>query len=417
MARHAETERLTVKGLPDELVKSNDHGSHWGMAALLAALGMVSPFSLDTFYPSFPAIAREFSITTFQLQQTITAYMVPFALMTLVQGPLSDALGRRPVVLAGLSIYSLASIACVLAPSFAALLVFRAVQGMSAGVGMAVGRAIIRDLHEGPQAQKLMSAITMIFSIAPAIAPVLGGWIHVLLGWRYVFGFMVVTGVSLVVLSYLLLPETHPFERRVRFDVPKLAHTLLRIATTREFMLLALALGVTFAAMITFIGAAPAIVLGHWHMGETSFAALFVPLICGILGGAWLSGRLAGRIPGGRQIAIGYALTLSGGLVTVLLHASLAEPPVFPQQLCITLIATGVQMMMPIYALRMLDLFPDARGSAASVQSCATLGIGAIFIGGFVPALSHSMLALGLESLLAAVAGFIIWRFVWPKGH
>ena len=88
-----------MKIVPDELVKENDHGSHWGMAALLAALAMVSPFSLDTFYPSFPEIAREFSITTFQLQQTITAYMVPFALMTLIQGPLSDALGRRPVVL------------------------------------------------------------------------------------------------------------------------------------------------------------------------------------------------------------------------------------------------------------------------------------------------------------------------------
>jgi DHA1 family bicyclomycin/chloramphenicol resistance-like MFS transporter len=406
-----------VKIVPDELVKENDHGSHWGMAALLAALAMVSPFSLDTFYPSFPAIAREFSITTFQLQQTITAYMVPFALMTLIQGPLSDALGRRPVVLAGLSVYSLASIACVLAPTFAALLTFRAVQGMSAGVGMAVGRAIIRDLHEGPQAQKLMSAITMIFSIAPAIAPVLGGWIHVLFGWRYVFGFMVVTGVSLVTLSYLLLPETHPFERRVRLDVPKLAHTVFRIATTREFMLLAFALGVTFAAMITFIGAAPAIVMGHWHMGETSFAALFVPLICGILGGAWLSGRLAGRIPGSQQIGIGYTLALTGSVAAVLLHATMTEPPVFPQQFCITVIATGVQMMMPIYALRMLDLFPDVRGSAASVQSCVMLGIGAIFIGGLVPTLSHSMLALSLESLLAALAGFGVWWFIWPKGH
>lgn len=406
-----------MKIVPDELIKENDHGSHWGMAALLAALAMVSPFSLDTFYPSFPAMAHEFSLSAWQIQQTITVYMVPFALMTLIQGPLSDALGRRPVVLVGLFVYSLASLACVLAPTFALLLACRALQGMSAGVGMAVGRAIIRDLHDGPEAQKLMSTITMIFSIAPAVAPVLGGWIHVLLGWRYVFGFMVLIGVALVTMSYLLLPETHPFERRARLDVPKLAHTVLRIATTREFMLLALALGVTFAAMITFIGAAPAIVMGHWHMSETSFAALFVPLICGVIGGAWLSGRLAGRIPGGKQIGIGYALALSGASLTVLLHATMDAPPVFPQQVLITLIATGVQMMMPIFALRMLDLFPDARGSAASVQSCVMLGIGAIFLGALVPALSHSMLALSLESLLAALAGFIIWRLVWQKGH
>lgn len=402
-----------MKVVPDELVKQPDSGSHWGMAALLAALAMVSPFSIDTFYPSFPAIAREFSLTAWQIQQTITVYMVPFALMTLVQGPLSDALGRRPVVLAGLMIYSVASIACVFAPSFAFLLAFRALQGMSAGVGMAVGRAIIRDLHEGPQAQKLMSTITMIFSVAPAIAPVLGGWIHVWFGWRYVFGFMVVAGVSLVVMSYVLLPETHPFERRSRLNVAALARTVARIASNREFMLYALALGVTFASMITYIGAAPAVVMGHWHMGETQFAALFVPLICGIISGAWLSGRLAGRIPGRKQIAIGYTLALTGGGLTVLLHTFVESPPVFPQQVLITLIATGVQLMMPIFALRMLDLFPDARGSAASVQSCVMLGIGAIFLGGLVPAISHSMFALSLGSFLAAITGFCIWRLSW----
>ena len=401
-----------MKVVPDELLKKPDNGSHWGIAALLAALAMVSPFSIDTFYPSFPAISQEFSLSIWQIQQSITVYMVPFALMTLVQGPLSDALGRRPVVLAGLLIYSMASVACVFAPTFAVLLTFRAVQGMSAGVGMAVGRAIVRDLHEGPQAQKLMSAITMIFSIAPALAPVVGGHIHVWLGWRYVFAFMVIAGVALMVLSYALLPETHPMERRTRLHVGVLAQTLVRIASTREFMLYAFALGISFAAMVTFIGAAPAVVMQHWHLHETQFAALFVPLICGILGGGLISGRLAGRVRGRRQIAIGYSLALFGSGATVLLHAT-TTPPVLLQQVLITIIATGVQIMMPIFALRMLDLFPEARGAAASVQSCVMLGTGALFIGGLVPAVSGSMLALSLCSFLAAVTGFCIWRFSW----
>ena len=403
-----------MKVVPDELIKENDKGgSHWGIAALLAALAMVSPFSIDTFYPSFPAISHEFSLTTWQIQQTITVYMLPFALMTLIQGPLSDALGRRPIVLVGLFVYSLASIACVFAPTFGFLLAFRAMQGMSAGVGMAVGRAIIRDLHEGPQAQKLMATISMIFSIAPAIAPVIGGWIHVWFGWRYVFGFMVITGVSLVVLSYVLLPETHPFEKRAKLDVGALARTVGRILSNRQFMLYAFALGTTFSAMIAFIGAAPAIVMHHWHLGETQFAYLFVPLIIGIMGGAFLSGRLAGRIPGTRQIAIGYAITLSGGALTVLLQALVDSPPVFAQQVLITVVALGVQLMMPIYALRMLDLFPDVRGSAASVQSCVMLGVGAVFLGALVPAISHSMLELAIGSLSAAVVGFLIWRSAW----
>ncbi len=403
-----------MKVVPDELIKGNvKGGSHWGIAALLAALGMVSPFSIDTFYPSFPAISQEFSLSAWQIQQSITVYMLPFALMTLVQGPLSDALGRRPVVLVGLLIYSFASVACVFAPSFAFLLAFRAVQGMSAGVGMAVGRAIIRDLHDGPQAQKLMATISMIFSIAPAIAPVLGGWIHVWFGWRYVFGFMVVTGVSLVVLSYLLLPETHPSGRRAQLNIAALARTVGRIASNREFMLYALALGTTFSAMITFIGAAPAIVLGHWHLGETQFAYLFVPLIIGIVAGAFLSGRLAGRMTGKNQISIGYTLTLAGGALSVMLHAFVNSPPIFAQQVLITVVALGVQLMMPIFALRMLDLFPDVRGSAASVQSCVMLGVGAVFLGALVPAISHSMLALASGSLAAALAGFLIWRSVW----
>lgn len=403
-----------MKVVPDELIKDdNKGGSHWGMAALLAALAMVSPFSLDTFYPSFPAMSQEFSLTTWQIQQTITVYMLPFALMTLVQGPLSDALGRRPVVLAGLIIYSLASIACVFAPSFAFLLAFRALQGMSAGVGMAVGRAIIRDLHEGPQAQKLMATISMIFSIAPAIAPVLGGWIHVWFGWRYVFGFMVITGVSLCVLSYILLPETHPFERRAKLDVAGLGRTLLKIASNRTFMMYALALGTTFSAMITFIGAAPAIVLGHWHLAETQFAYVFVPLIIGIMGGAFLSGRLAGRATGTKQIKIGYTLTLAGGVLSVMLQTLWDSPPIFPQQVLITTMALGVQIMMPIYALRMLDMFPEVRGSAASVQSCVMLGVGALFLGGVVPAISHSMVLLAVGALTAAVIGFLIWRSVW----
>lgn len=403
-----------MKVVPDELIKDdNKGGSHWGMAALLAALAMVSPFSLDTFYPSFPAISQEFSLTTWEIQQTITVYMLPFALMTLIQGPLSDALGRRPVVLVGLVVYSLASVACVFAPSFAFLLAFRAIQGMSAGVGMAVGRAIIRDLHEGPQAQKLMATISMIFSIAPAIAPVLGGWIHVWFGWRFVFGFMVITGASLCVLSYILLPETHPFERRAKLDFGGLGRTIWHIASDRTFMMYALALGTTFSAMIMFIGAAPAIVLGHWHLAETQFAYVFVPLIIGIMGGAFLSGKLAGRVEGTKQIKIGYTLTLAGGVLSVMLQAFVDSPPIFPQQVFITVMALGVQLMMPIYALRMLDMFPEVRGSAASVQSCVMLGVGALFLGGIVPAISHSMALLTLGALIAAMIGFLIWRSVW----
>jgi DHA1 family bicyclomycin/chloramphenicol resistance-like MFS transporter len=388
----------------------NDSRTHWGLVALLAALVMVSPFSVDTFYPSFPAIASEFALTDWQMQQTITIYMLPFALMTLIQGPLSDALGRRPVVLGGLLVYAAASVACVFAPSYGALLTFRALQGMSAGVGMAVGRAIVRDLHEGPEAQRLMSTITMIFGVAPALAPVIGGWIHVLLGWRSVFGFMVLIGVLLVIVSYLKLPETHPPDRRVALHAGELARTVRTIASSGLFMLLAITTGANLATILMFIGAAPAIILNHWGLGATEFAYLFLPVIVGIVGGAYISGKLAGRIPGDRQIGYGFATTIGAIALSVALHVLLESPPILAQQILITLGAAGVQLVIPVMVLHMLDLFPAVRGSAASVQTCVMLATGAFVMGAVVPAINGSMLSISVGALTVSVLSFVIWR-------
>jgi DHA1 family bicyclomycin/chloramphenicol resistance-like MFS transporter len=380
--------------------------THRGLAVLLAALATVSPFSIDTFFPSFPAITAQFALNSWQMQQTLTSYLVPFAIMSLVLGPLSDALGRRPIVLVGLTVYSAASIACAASPSFAWLLTFRAVQGMSAGVGMAVGRAIVRDLHE---AQRLMSTITMIFGIAPAIAPVVGGWIHVAFGWRAVFIFMVGIGVALIIASYLRLPETHPEERRVPLHPGSLAHTAWRIASNHEFILLALAAGTTLCAMMTYLGAAPAIVLGFWHLTETQFAWLFVPIIAGFMLGAWLSGRLAGRIAGRRQVGVGFAVSLASSGLVLGLHAAVHPLPIVVQEVFIGIDALGVQLVMPILALRMLDLFPASRGSAASVQSCVMLLTGSVCIGLAVPALAGALLYLAAGSFGATLLAFGLW--------
>jgi DHA1 family bicyclomycin/chloramphenicol resistance-like MFS transporter len=389
---------------------NNHTRTHWGLAALLAALTMVSPFSLDTFFPSFPAIAAEFSLADWQLQQTITAYMVPFALMVLVHGPLSDALGRRPVVLVGLTVYGLASIACVFAPTFGSLLVFRALQGMSAGVGVAVGRAIVRDLHEGPQAQRMLASVSMIFGVAPAVAPIIGGWIHVAWGWRSVFGFMVVLALALLLISYLRLPETHPRQRRTRLDASGLARTLWGMASHREFMLLALAAGVEFSSVVSYIGAAPAIVLQHWHLSETEFHWLFVPLILGMIAGSFLSGRLAGRVAPQSQIAAGFSVTALGSGLLFVLHSLDPQMPVALQIPLLTISALGMNLVMPVVMLRMLDLFPDARGSAASVQTCVMLLIGAFSIAVLVPLAHGSMPTLALNATCASLIGFLLWR-------
>ena len=385
-------------------------GRHARLAILLAALSMAGPFSIDTFFPSFHAIATQFSISAWAVQQTLTVYMLPLSFMSLVQGPLSDAIGRRPVILTGLLVYTAASIGCTLAPTFGFLLLFRALQGSSVGVGVIVGRAVIRDLYDGPQAQKLLSLVTMIFAFAPSVAPIIGGWIHITLGWRAVFGFMATFGLILAVASYWALPETHPPERRPPLHVPDLARTARRVASHGEFLLLALALGANFAAIMCFIGAAPTVVTTHWHLSETQFANLFFPVITGFAIGAWISGRMAGRLTADRQVRWGYTVTLPVGILTVLLHLLIKEPPLLLQQFLLTGDAIGVQLVSPVVTLRMLDLFPKARGSAASVQSAISIVISAVVFGALAPLASGSMLTLSAVSLCAAVIGFSLWR-------
>ena len=381
-----------------------------GMALLLATLSMVSPLSVDTFFPSFPAIAEYYHLTEWQVQQLITAYLIPFSCFTLVHGPLSDALGRRPVVIAGLCVYTAASIGCVFAPTFGVLLLARAIQGTAAGIGPTVARAVVRDLYEGPNAQRLMSAMMMIFSVAPAMAPVIGGWIHVTLGWRSVFGLMVTLGVVLGALAWLFLPESHPPQKRSKLHVGELAGTSMRIARDGRFMLLAFSAALCFGAVLTFIGAAPAIVMKTWGLSETQFHTLFIPIIGGFMVSSFVSNRTAGRLPRSKQLAIGFALMIAASALATALESLVPVPPRLAQQALLFVLAFGAQFIFPILALEMLDIFPAARGAAASVQSFIALGVCSLEMGFLSPVLEGSLLKLSALALAGSLLGLALWR-------
>ncbi|MCL4780676.1 MAG: multidrug effflux MFS transporter [Gammaproteobacteria bacterium] len=388
--------------------------TYLGLAVLLAGLSMVSPFSIDTFFPSFRAMEAELQVSRWQMQQTLTAYMLPYAVTALFHGPLSDALGRRPVIIWGLGFYTLGSLACVLAPNFISLLAFRALQGATAGAGMVVGRAIVRDLYEGPQAQRLMSLVTLIFGVAPALAPVIGGWIHVVLGWRAVFAFLALFGLVLVIASHLRLPETHAAERRMPFSLRELTMAAYRVIRDRQFVLLALAASCNFLGAFCYVGAAPALILDHWQLGETQFIWLFLPIIAGFTLGAILSGQLAGRVPPMRQAGFGFALIAVTVTLRLFLHWQLAELPIWLQQAALFLSGIATQLVFPVLTLRMLDLFPQARGSAASMQSFVSLSVASLATGVFVPLVQASLLQLALLSASSVWLGVLLWRLeIW----
>ena len=380
-----------------------------GMALLLATLSMVSPLSIDTFFPSIPAIAADFGLSPWQVQQVITSYMLPYATFTLVHGPLSDALGRRGMVIAGMLLYTVASVGCVVAPTFGLLLVARMLQGVAAGIGPTIARAVVRDLYEGHNAQRLMSIMMMIFSVAPAIAPVLGGWLHVAFGWRSVFGFMVLMGACLAVCAWVALPETHPPEKRSEFHLGQLARTTGRILASLDFMLLAVSAAMCMGAIMVFIGSAPAIIIDRWHLTETQYYYLFTPVVTGFMISSFIASRMAGRVSRAAMLRFGYLLMTGAAAVLTVLLFWRTDLPIFPQQALLFAMSFGAQFTFPILTLEMLDLQPRARGAAASVSSFVALGGGALVMGTLAPALAGVLPRLALASTIGGALGFLLW--------
>ena len=193
-------------------------GPQWVFAVLLALLGMLGPFSIDTYLPAFADITRSLDATPVQMQQTLSAYLFGFAFMSLFHGAISDSFGRRPVVLWGLAAFTLASAGCALSDSIGQLIFFRAMQGLSTGAGIVVSRAVIRDMFPPSQAQKVMSQVTIFFGVAPAIAPMVGGWMLAHVNWAGIFWFLTGVGVVLWVAIYRALPETLHVTQRQGFN-------------------------------------------------------------------------------------------------------------------------------------------------------------------------------------------------------
>ena len=380
------------------------------MALLLGTLSTVSPLSIDTFFPSIPAIAADFDLSPWQVQQIITSYMLPYAVFTLVHGPLSDALGRRNLVILGMLLYTAASAGCAFAPSFGALLFCRVLQGIAAGIGPTIARAVVRDLYDGHNAQRLMSIMMMVFSVAPAIGPVIGGLLHVAFGWRSVFGFMVFMGLCLALFAYLSLPETHPPEKRSEFHLGQLARVSGGIMASADFMLLAFSAALSVGSVMLFIGSAPVIIIDRWHLAETQYFYLFGPVVSGFMSSSFIASRLAGVVSRPVMLRFGFLLMTAATALMLLLQSTVSVLPLWPQQLLLFCMAFGAQFTFPILSLEMLDLQPNARGAASSVSTFVALGFGAVVMGVIAPALGGVLWRIELAATLAGLTAFVLWR-------
>ena len=378
------------------------------LAAMLAGLATLGPFAIDTYMPSFPAIARSFDATPLQVQQTLTAYLIPFSCMMLFHGALTDSFGRRPVILVGLVVFMGASIGCALAQSLPQLLLFRALQGMSSGTGMVAGRAMIRDIYPGHQAQRVMSMVTMIFGLAPAVAPIFGGWLEVWFGWRSIFVFLTLFAALLCVICHLRLAESLPPAHRQPFAVRPLLRNYFKLLKSVRFALLSSAIAFNFAGFFLYIASAPAVIYDLLGLKASQFGWLFVPGIAGVVMGAFLSGRVAGRLAPRRTVRYGYMIM--GAAASFNLAYNAVWSPALPWTVLPVMMYTiGMALAMPSISLLVLDLFPENRGLAASLQAAQHSFFIGLTAGLLSPYASGSGrgLAGGMIALLAC--GFACW--------
>ena len=391
-------------------------GPRWALAALLALLGMLGPFSIDTYLPAFAGIAASLTATPVQMQQTLSAYLFGFAFMSLFHGALSDSLGRRPVVLWGIAVFTLASAGCALSQSIGQLVFFRALQGLSAGAGIVVSRAVIRDMFPPAQAQKVMSQVTIYFGVAPAIAPMIGGWLFVHSNWHSIFWFLTAVGVALWAANYKLLPETLHASQRQPFEVKHLLRGYRQLGFSPRFLLLALASGVPFNGMFLYVLSAPAFLGEHLALQPAQYFWFFMLTISGIMAGAWVSGRMAGKLPPKQQIRHGFVIMLVSSvlnLVANLLYKAHVGWALFP----IAAFAFGWALMVPVVTLLVLDLHPERRGMASSLQAFIGSTANGLVAGVLAPLVMHSTVALAAASLAMLCIGIVAWMWLhhrWP---
>jgi DHA1 family bicyclomycin/chloramphenicol resistance-like MFS transporter len=380
-----------------------------GFAALLAALATLGPFSVDTYLPAFGGMQVALDASILEMQQTLSAYLFAFGLMFLFHGALSDSFGRKPIIVVSLAIFTFASVGAALAGNVHTLILWRILQGASVGAGMVVGRAMIRDLFNDVDAQKLMSLVTLFFGLAPAVAPIIGGWLFASLGWRSIFWFLAVVGAILVVVGARYIPETLAPEKRQSFHPVALFHGYREVGIHRRFVLLSLATGFNFNAFFLYIVSAPVFLPDQLHLGPQEFAWLFIPSISGIMVGAQLSGRAAGRFKPPETIARAYVFM--GAAAIANLAYAFSFPPSLPWAVMpIFFYAIGSAMAMPSVSLLTLDLFPTRRGMAASLQGFVSGMINSVTAGIISPAVSHDPHWLAVAMLVMMLLGFASWR-------
>lgn len=380
----------------------------YGFAASLACLAMLGPFAVDAYLPSFPEIAKSLGVAIFNVQQTLTWYILSFAVMNLWHGVLSDAIGRRPVVLMSLAIFACASLGCALSTNWEMLATFRFLQGASAGAGVVVAHAIVRDCFDGSVARRMVAHGALTYAIAPALAPMIGGYLTETFGWRSIFIFMALFSSGLLVWSSASLVETHPRYLRQRLTLPTILRNYREVFSQAGFYSLAAVSSLNFAAGFLYIASSSTFLMQHLGVSRQGFAWLFLPLVGGNMLGSFLSGRLAKNWPPAAAVKRSYLIMFLGAGGNLVI--SFLLPPQLPWSVIpLFVYAVGTAMAAPFVMLMLLDKFPKLRGTASSLRWFVQNMLLVVVAGVIAPWASRGVDTLALTMFFILLLSSIIW--------
>jgi DHA1 family bicyclomycin/chloramphenicol resistance-like MFS transporter len=371
----------------------------WRLLALLIAMAGMSSLSLNILVPAMPGLATKLAADPAHVQLTVSLYLMGLAAAQLVFGPLSDRFGRRPVVLAGLALATVASTAAIFAASIATLVIARVAQSLGASTGQTIGRAIIRDLYDRQHAASMIGLVTSVVVLMPMIAPLIGGILDTLFGWEAIFAFTAAVSFAICAWAMLDLPETRNlslgpnWERHFRAD-------LAALATSPRFFGYALCAGLGSAPFFSFLGAAPHVVVSM--LGRTSAEYglwFFVPSI-GFMAGNFAVSRLTTRFGIDALIWWGIALTIAGCLLNVSVYVALPGWEMATIFLPQIVIGFGNGLLLPTSIAGAVSIRPQVAGTASGVTGFVQMGIAAVAaqLGGHV--ISHAADALPMLLLM-----------------
>ncbi|MCM3006943.1 Bcr/CflA family multidrug efflux MFS transporter [Priestia koreensis] len=382
------------------------------LAILLGSLGLLGPFTIDTYLPSFPTIVKDFHTTASLVQISLTACLLGLGAGQLFIGPLSDVKGRRKPLLLFLCLYLLASLTCSFSPNIYFLIVARFVQGFSAAGGLVVSRAIVRDLFSGKELIKFFTLIVLVGNLGPIVAPIAGGAILSFTKWNGVFIVLACIGAILIFMVSLKLPETLPPEKRVPSNLPQLMSNFGSLFKEREFMGYAFTQGFTTAGIFAYVSGIPFVYQNIYHVSPQQFSLLFGVNGLGLIIGSQLVGRLADHISERTFLKIGLGISIAAG--AILLIALLLKAPLIFVAIPIFFFVSSISIIGTTSFALAIESQGHIAGSASALLGLLPFLLGSLSAPLVGIAGSYTGVPMGLTifgaSLLAFLSYFVLVR-------